>query len=55
MIGVNSLKVSVIGASGRVGRAAAFSLAEESSVKDLVLISRKECIDIVEGEGSQRC
>ncbi len=44
------LKVSVIGASGRVGKATAFSLAEENSVNDLVLISRKESIDKVEGE-----
>lgn len=44
------MKVSVIGASGRVGKAAAFSLAEENSVNDLVLISRKESIDKVEGE-----
>lgn len=44
------LKVSVIGASGRVGRAAAFCLAEENAVNNLVLISRKESIDKVEGE-----
>jgi malate dehydrogenase len=44
------LKVSVIGASGRVGKATAFSLAEENAVNDLVLISRKESIDKVEGE-----
>ena len=57
------MKVSVIGASGRVGKAAAFCLAEENSVNDLVLISRKESIDKVEGEaldmydalGSQGC
>ncbi|MDD3985725.1 MAG: malate dehydrogenase [Methanobacterium sp.] len=44
------MKVSVIGASGRVGKAAAFSLAEENAVNELVLISRKESIDKVEGE-----
>ena len=44
------LKVSVIGASGRVGKTAAFCLAEENCVNDLVLISRKESIDKVEGE-----
>ena len=44
------MKVSVIGASGRVGRQAAFCLAEENSVNNLVLISRKESIDKVEGE-----
>lgn len=44
------MKVSVIGASGRVGRAAAFCLAEENAVNNLVLISRKESIDKVEGE-----
>lgn len=44
------LKVSVIGASGRVGKAAAFCLAEENSVNNLVLISRKESFDKVEGE-----
>ncbi len=44
------MKVSVIGASGRVGKATAFSLAEENAVNDLVLISRKESIDKVEGE-----
>ncbi|UTB33392.1 MAG: malate dehydrogenase [Methanobacterium sp. ERen5] len=44
------MKVSVIGASGRVGKAAAFCLAEENSVNNLVLIARKESIDKVEGE-----
>ena len=44
------MKVSVIGASGRVGKATAFSLAEENAVNDLVLISRKESIDKVEGD-----
>jgi malate dehydrogenase len=44
------LKVSVIGASGKVGKTAAFCLAEENCVNDLVLISRKESIDKVEGE-----
>ena len=44
------MKVSVIGASGRVGKAAAFCLAEENSVNNLVLIARKESFDKVEGE-----
>ena len=44
------MKVSVIGASGKVGKQAAFCLAEENCVNDLVLISRKESIDKVEGE-----
>jgi malate dehydrogenase len=44
------LKVSVIGASGRVGRAAAFCLAEEDLVNKLVLISREKSLDQIEGE-----
>ncbi len=44
------MKVSIIGATGRVGRAAAFCLAEENSVNKLVLISRKESICKIEGE-----
>jgi len=44
------LKVSVIGASGRVGKAAAFCLAEENVVNKLVLISRKDSIEKIEGE-----
>jgi malate dehydrogenase len=44
------LKVSVIGASGRVGRAAAFCLAEEDLVNKLVLISRERSLDQIEGE-----
>jgi malate dehydrogenase len=47
---VVSLKVSVIGASGRVGRAAAFCLAEENMVSKLVLFSRKESVEKIEGE-----
>lgn len=44
------MKVSIIGASGHVGRAAAFCLAEENSVDKLVLISREKNLDILEGE-----
>lgn len=44
------MKVSVIGASGRVGKAAAFCLAEENVVNKLVLISRKDSIEKIEGE-----
>jgi len=44
------VKVSVIGASGNVGSTTAFCLAEENSVNDLVLISRKESINRIEGE-----
>jgi malate dehydrogenase len=47
---VVSLKVSVIGASGRVGRTAAFCLAEENMVSKLVLFSRKESVEKIEGE-----
>ena len=44
------MKVSIIGATGRVGRAAAFCLAEENSVNKLVLISREESVDKIKGE-----
>lgn len=44
------MKVSIIGATGRVGRAAAFCLAEENSVNKLVLISREESLCKIEGE-----
>lgn len=44
------MKVSVIGASGRVGRTAAFCLAEENMVSKLVLLSRKESLAKIEGE-----
>jgi len=44
------VKVSIIGASGRVGRAAAFCLAEENYLNELVLISRKRSIGKIEGE-----
>lgn len=44
------IKVSVIGASGRVGRAAAFCLAEENMVSKLVLLSREESLEKIQGE-----
>lgn len=44
------MKVSVIGASGRVGRTAAFCLAEENMVSKLVLFARKESLAKIEGE-----
>lgn len=44
------MKVSIIGATGRVGRAAAFCLAEENSVGKLVLFAREESFCIIEGE-----
>jgi malate dehydrogenase len=44
------LKVSVIGASGKVGSASAFCLAEENSVQELVLFSRKESLNRTIGE-----
>jgi malate dehydrogenase len=47
---VFKLKVSVIGASGRVGSASAFCLAEENSVEELVLFSRKASLDRTIGE-----
>ena len=36
------MKVSVIGASGRVGKAVSFCLAEESVVSKIVLLSREK-------------
>lgn len=44
------MKVSIIGATGRVGRAAAFCLAEENSVNKLVLIAREGSLCKIEGE-----
>ena len=44
------MKVSIIGASGIVGRATAFSLAENGFVDDLVLISRKNSVQKIKGE-----
>ncbi|MEN4017119.1 MAG: malate dehydrogenase [Methanobacterium sp.] len=44
------MKVSIIGATGRVGRAAAFCLAEENSVNELVLIAREESLCKIHGE-----
>lgn len=44
------MKVSVIGASGTVGRATAFCLAEEGVVNELVLLARKKSLDKIEGE-----
>ncbi len=44
------MKVSIIGATGRVGRAAAFCLAEENSVNRLVLIARDESLCKIQGE-----
>ncbi len=44
------MKVSVIGASGKVGSAAAFCLAEENALRELVLISREESLDKIKGE-----
>ncbi|WP_414469529.1 malate dehydrogenase [Methanobacterium sp. ACI-7] len=44
------MKVSIIGATGRVGRAAAFCLAEENSVNKLVLIAREKSLCKIEGE-----
>jgi malate dehydrogenase len=44
------LKVSIIGATGRVGRAAAFCLAEENSVNTLVLIARERSLCKIQGE-----
>ncbi|MGC9516343.1 MAG: malate dehydrogenase [Methanomicrobiales archaeon] len=43
------MKVSIVGASGRVGSEAAFCLAEENSVAELTLISREDSIGKVEG------
>jgi malate dehydrogenase len=47
---VLNLKVSVIGASGKVGKTAAFTMAEENLVRKLVLISRKKSLAKIEGE-----
>ncbi len=44
------MKVSVIGASGKVGSASAFCLAEENSVEELVLFSRKKSLNRTIGE-----
>jgi malate dehydrogenase len=44
------VKVSVIGASGRVGRTAAFCLAEENMVSKLVLFAREKSLEKIEGE-----
>lgn len=40
----------MIGASGRVGRTAAFCLAEENVVSKLVLFSREDSLEKIEGE-----
>ena len=44
------MKVSVIGASGRVGRTAAFCLAEENMVSKVVLFAREKSLEKIEGE-----
>ena len=44
------MKVSVIGASGKVGRTYAFCLAEENMVSKLVLFSREKSLPKIEGE-----
>lgn len=44
------MKVSVIGASGNVGSAAAFCLAEEHSLRELLLVSREKSLRCIEGE-----
>lgn len=44
------MKVSIIGSTGRVGRATALCLAEEEAVKTLHLISRKESLEQNFGE-----
>jgi len=44
------VKVSVIGASGRVGRTAAFCLAEENMVSKVVLFAREKSLEKIEGE-----
>ena len=46
------MKVSILGASGRVGRATAFCLAEESVVSELLLVSRECSLDQIEGEAT---
>jgi malate dehydrogenase len=47
---VFELKVSILGASGRVGKATAFCLAEERVVRKLMLVSRECSLDKIEGE-----
>jgi malate dehydrogenase len=47
---VFDLKVTIIGGSGRVGRAAAFCLAEEDMVDYLVLYSRESSFGKIKGE-----
>ncbi|MCK9151618.1 malate dehydrogenase [Methanobacterium alcaliphilum] len=44
------MKVSIIGSTGRVGKAAALCLAEEHAVNTLQLISREESLDHNKGE-----
>ncbi len=44
------MKVSVIGASGNVGSAAAFCLADEHSLRELLLVSREKSLRCIEGE-----
>lgn len=44
------MKVSVVGGSGRVGKAAAFCLAEEDLVDEMVLLSREKSLDKIKGE-----
>jgi len=44
------LKVSIIGATGRVGRSAAFCLAEENSVSELMIITQEESLCKIHGE-----
>ncbi|HOI70653.1 MAG TPA: malate dehydrogenase [Methanobacterium sp.] len=44
------MKVCVIGASGKVGRTAAFCLAEENVVDNLVLFAREDSLAKIEGE-----
>jgi malate dehydrogenase len=44
------VKVSILGAAGRVGKAAAFCLAEERFVRELMLISRECSLNQIEGE-----
>jgi len=46
------MKVSILGASGRVGKATAFCLAEESVVSELLLVSRECSLDQIEGEAT---
>lgn len=44
------MKVTVIGASGRVGKASAFCLAEENLVDEIVIFSRESSFNQLEGE-----